>query len=197
GRRDRGAREDPRRRRCRRMTAKKTGHAGGSVQARSDDQPSGSISSSTPSADANQAQLISAIKAHIAKGDKLTSKGYDHYISAGQHLATLKKEHAGNWAEWAELLKTKVSISTGRASELMQIADGRKTVEGLAAASTERSKKHRALSSLRNEENADGRKAVEEMRADAAQRIGKLLANLAACEDELRTELSSLSNEEN
>ena len=180
------------------MRDKETGLAGGSLQARSDDQLSGLISSSNNlSANANQAQLISSIKAHIARGDKAAKKAEDHYIAAGQYLAALKKEHAGSWAEWAELLKTKVCISTGRASELMQIADGRKTVEGLAAASTERSKKHRALSSLRNEENADGRKSVEEMLADAAQRIRELLVNMAAYEDELRKELSSLCSEEN
>jgi hypothetical protein len=112
-------------------------------------------------ANANQAQLISAIKTHIAAGDKLASKADDHYISAGQYLAQLKKEHAGNWAEWEELLKTKVGISTGRASELMQIANGTKTVGEVRAVKAESMKRLRARgSSLRGEESADtkGRK---------------------------------------
>ncbi len=46
------------------------------------------------------------------------------------------------------------SNPASRASELMQIADGTKTAAEIASASTERSKKHRALSPLRNGENA-------------------------------------------
>jgi hypothetical protein len=96
--------------------------------------------------------LISTIKAHISAGDKAQDKAQRHYIAAGQHLKQLKAEHDGHdgtWAEWEALLKA-VGISTGRASELMQIADGRKTADGLAVANTTRSKRHR--SSLRNEE---------------------------------------------
>jgi hypothetical protein len=99
-----------------------------------------------------QAAIISAIKAHIAKGDKAAEKAEQHYIAAGQHLATLKKEHAGTWAEWEALLKT-ISISTGRASELMQIADGRKTVEQVRADTNRRKIGHRKIPSFRNEEN--------------------------------------------
>ena len=98
---------------------------------------------------ATQAQLISAIKAHITKGEKAAEKSEQHYIAAGLHLEQLKDTTA-SWAEWEQRLK-KVGISAGRASELIQVADGRKTAQGLAIASTERSKKHR--SSLRNEEN--------------------------------------------
>jgi hypothetical protein len=125
------------------MTRKETGLAGGSLQARSDDQLSGSISSENTAAvvpTQAQLQLISRIKAHIAAGDKATQKANDHYISAGQHLATLKREHAGSWAEWEALLKSKVGVSTGRASELMQIADGRKTLAELRADKNETSK---------------------------------------------------------
>jgi hypothetical protein len=99
-----------------------------------------------------QAALISTIKAHLSAGDKAQDKAQRHYIAAGQHLKQLKAEHDGHdgtWAEWEALLKA-VGISTGRASELMQIADGRKTADGLAVANTTRSKRHR--SSLRNEE---------------------------------------------
>jgi uncharacterized protein (UPF0335 family) len=48
------------------MGLKETGRAGGSLQARSDDQLSGLISSSTPSANANQ-----AVKAHFDRAVEL------------------------------------------------------------------------------------------------------------------------------
>jgi hypothetical protein len=100
----------------------------------------------------NESQLIKTIKAHIAKGDHASEKAEQHYISAGQHLATLKKEHAGSWDEWTALLKIKVGISTGRASELMQIADGRKTVEQVRADTNRRKIEHRKPS-FQNEED--------------------------------------------
>lgn len=47
------------------------------------------------SASRTQAQLITTIKAHIAKGDKASEKAEQHYIAAGQHLKTLKAAHTG------------------------------------------------------------------------------------------------------
>jgi hypothetical protein len=100
-----------------------------------------------------QARLIDTIRAHLDKGDKAVDKAQQHYIAAGKHLATLK-QHTGNWAEWEELLKSKIGMSTGRASELMQIADGRKTFEQVRAETAQRVAQHREISSLRNEEEA-------------------------------------------
>jgi hypothetical protein len=100
----------------------------------------------------NESQLVRAIKAHIERGDKAKDKAEQHYISAGQYLKTLKEQHNGSWAEWEELLKDKIGIGKSRASELMQIADGTKTAAEVTAATTERSKRHRALSPLRNGE---------------------------------------------
>src|SRR5262249_58508483 len=89
--RNRAARDGPRGRRCRVMVDKEMGRAGGSLQARSDDQLSGSISSSNnPSATDTQAQLINTIKAHIAKGEQAAKKSEQHFISAGQLLKELK-----------------------------------------------------------------------------------------------------------
>jgi hypothetical protein len=88
-------------------------------------------------------QLIKAIKAHIAKGDHAEDRAAQHYISAGQHLKTLKAQHdtnGGNWAEWSELLRSRCDLSTGRASELMQIADGRTSQEKIRAKDKERKK---------------------------------------------------------
>jgi len=113
------------------------------------DQLGGDHSEDNATGPANQAQLISAIRAHIARADRAAEKAEQHFVAAGLYLKRLK-DTAASWAEWEALLKTRISISAGRASELMQIADGRKTAEGLAIASAERSKKHR--SSLRNEE---------------------------------------------
>ena len=119
----------------------------------------------------NESQLIKTIKAHIAKGDHASEKAEQHYISAGQHLATLKKEHAGSWDEWTALLKIKVGISTGRASELMQIADGRKNVQQIRAETAQRVRalRDRRASSLQVECNEE-KKPVLEMIHDAEVR---------------------------
>ena len=120
----------------------------------------------------NESQLIQTIKAHIAKGDKAKDKAEQHYIAAGQHLKTLKARHGGSWAEWEELLKTKIGIGKSRASELMRIADGRKTVEQVRADTAERTAKTRALQSspLRSGENADDPKtSADAMRARFAE----------------------------
>jgi hypothetical protein len=107
--------------------------------------------------EADQEQLIKTIKALIAKGDKAREKSDQFYIAAGQHIKTLKAEHAGTWAQWERLLKDKLSLGTGRASELMQIADGRKTVEGIRAKEAEKHRQLRAnkKSSVRTEEYPD------------------------------------------
>jgi hypothetical protein len=116
-------------------------------------------------------QLIKTIKAHLAKGDKAKDKAEQHYIAAGQHLKTLKAEHGGAWAEWEALLKDKIGIGKSRASELMQIADGRKTVEQVRTETAERTAKTRALQSspLRSGENAgDPEASAEAMKAEFA-----------------------------
>src|SRR5262249_29403369 len=63
----------------------------------------------------------------------------------------LKAKHSGTWDEWETLLKDKVGIGKSRASELMAIADGRKTVEGVRAADAAKRKR------LRNERRSPGR----------------------------------------
>jgi hypothetical protein len=112
---------------------------------------------------ANEAQLIRTIKAHITKGDKAKEKSEQakekseqHYIAAGQHLKVLKAEHAGTWAEWEDLLKTKIGIGKSRASELMQIADGTKTIEQVneRRAKSMRDNRQRKISPPRGGENA-------------------------------------------
>jgi hypothetical protein len=105
-----------------------------------------------------QEELAKTIKALIKKGDYAKEKSDQFYIAAGQHLKTLKKNYTKNWPEWESLLKEKCKLSTGRASELMQIADGRKTVEQVRASTAKRVMKHSKSSSLANEEA--GRQAI-------------------------------------
>jgi chromosome segregation ATPase len=97
-----------------------------------------------------------AVRAHIAKGDRAKEKAEQHYISAGQYLIALKAEHTGTWAEWAVLVQEKAGIGKSRASELMQIADGTKTVEGIREATAEKVRQIRARKSspVRTGENA-------------------------------------------
>jgi hypothetical protein len=103
--------------------------------------------------DLTEAQLCKAIKAHIWKGDTARDKAEQHYIAAGQHLKALKEQHQGSWAEWEALLKDKVGIAKSRASELMQIADGRKTVEAVREETNQRKIEHRDSSPFRNGED--------------------------------------------
>src|SRR5262249_8577886 len=92
------------------------------------------VTSTTPTASAAaiaappEYLLVRHIRAHIDKGDKAKKKAEDHYIAAGQYLATLKAAYAPTWAAWEDLLKTKVKLSTGRPTELIQLPPGPQTV---------------------------------------------------------------------
>jgi hypothetical protein len=121
--------------------------------------------------------LVRTIKAHLDKGqqakdrsDQAKDKSDQHFTAAGQYLKVLKAEHTSSWAEWEELLKTQIGISTGRASELMQIADGRKTVEKLRADRADGMRQVRAASSPRGEETKDKPEdSAEAMKAKFAE----------------------------
>lgn len=107
----------------------------------------------------DQDRLIRTIRAHIAKGAMYGDKSEQHYISAGRYLLELKEAHdahEGSWDEWETLLKDKVGIGKSRASELMQIADGRKTPDEVRADTSHRKQEHRdrqRLLSVRNGED--------------------------------------------
>jgi hypothetical protein len=97
--------------------------------------------------------LLKSIKAHIEKGDRAKDKSEQHYISAGRYLAILKQDHTASWAEWEEILRTRLKLSTGRASELMQLADGRKSLQEIRDGKAQSVAQLRARSSsLRSEE---------------------------------------------
>ena len=115
----------------------------------------------------NEAQLVKTIKAHIAKGDHAKDKAEQHYISAGQHLKTLKAAHGGSWEEWAALLRTKCDLSTRRASELMQIADGRTSQEKIREADAERKKLAREKNKKDSSGHPEEKSAAEEPVPDA------------------------------
>lgn len=98
--------------------------------------------------DMTQPQLIQAVKVLIEKGQATEEKAEQYYISAGQHLHVLKAKHndkGGKWADWQALVKEKIGISSGRASHLMQIADGRKSLEEVKTRSRESQQKTRSL----------------------------------------------------
>jgi hypothetical protein len=95
--------------------------------------------------DLTEAQLIKTINAHIAKGEQ-------HYISAGLHLAKLK-ERCPDQVTFLALVKDKIGIGKSRTYELLQIADGRKTVEQVRVDTAERQEKYRL--SVSNGQNRD------------------------------------------
>jgi hypothetical protein len=110
----------------------------------------------------NETQLVKAIKAHIERGDKAREKSDQHYTAAGLHLKELKATTA-NWVEWESLLKDKIGIGKSRASDLMQIADGRKTVEEIRSAEAEKHRQLRARSPVRTGETSASRGGKDEM----------------------------------
>jgi hypothetical protein len=82
--------------------------------------------------------LLKTIKELVARGDRAKQRSEDFYIAAGQHLNNLKNNYTTNWAEWESLLKSRIGLSTGRASELMAIASGRTSQEKIRAADATR-----------------------------------------------------------
>src|SRR5262249_34093414 len=85
-------------------------------------------------------------------------KSEDHFIAAGQYLTMLKVTYAPTWQQWETILKVKIKLSTGRASELMQLADGRKDLRQLRDTTAQRVKALRdsrgsSLQSRCNEED--------------------------------------------
>jgi hypothetical protein len=132
-------------------------------------------SSSSLGATAPESLLVRYVKAHVRKGEQAKDKAEQHFIAAGRYLIALKVSYAPTWQAWEVLLRVKVGLSTGRASELIQIADGRKSVQEVRDATTQRVKALRAnrSSSLRNEEKEIPDEILEEEPAsDATALLG-------------------------
>lgn len=91
-------------------------------------------------------ELIRTIKTLIEKGDKASEKAEQFYIAAGQHLKTLKgeKPEGITWEQFLEDAGLKISRS--RADKLIQIADGRTTVEEVKEKNKIANSKLRSLS---------------------------------------------------
>jgi hypothetical protein len=110
----------------------------------------------------NESQLVRAIKAHIEKGDKAAEKSEQHYITAGQHLKTLKAQMPQG-IKWEQYLEDHgLTIGRRGADELIQIADGRTTIEKVRADKAESVAKSRAALALRSAEDADEPQASAE-----------------------------------
>src|SRR5262245_38667301 len=116
------------------------------VEARKTDQLASEITSEDNIAPTHaQWSLISAIKEDLVQGEKAERKADKHHRSAGQLLKKLK-DTTGSWAEWEALLKTHIGIGKSRASELMAIAAGTRSVEQVRADGAGRKAKERAKS---------------------------------------------------
>jgi hypothetical protein len=117
--------------------------------------PSTVTLSSSAGTTAPESLLIGHIQAHVKKGelaqeraDKSHEKAEQHFIAAGRYLTTLKVNYARDWSEWETLLRVKVKLSTGRASELMQLADGRKDLHQIRDGKAQSMVRLRARNSL-------------------------------------------------
>jgi hypothetical protein len=102
--------------------------------------------------------LLKAIKEAVARGDRAKVRAENFYITAGQHLKTLKDNYTASWAEWEETLRVRCNLSASRASDLMAIADGRKTVKQVRSDTAQRMRQLRrrqSSSTSRDEENEE------------------------------------------
>src|SRR5262249_893540 len=126
----------------------------------------------------------STIKAHLDKAGKGERKAQDHFIAGGKHLKTRKDSHGGPRAGREALLKEKIEISTCRAAELIQLADGGKTVDQIRDAKAESVRQVRARASLRSEETKEPA-VVENDGARDREECIKLFANVTGAERDL------------
>jgi hypothetical protein len=102
----------------------------------------------------NESQLIRHIKAHIARGDKAKDKAEQHYIAAGQYLKQLKDD-CPDQKVFLEKVEREIGIGKSRAYELIQIGDGRKTIEQVQDQTNVRKIKHRQSVRSGTDKDAD------------------------------------------
>jgi hypothetical protein len=127
----------------------------------------------------DEEQRWKAVKECITKGDKLKSKAEDFYITAGQ------QEHTGTWLEWEIKLKERAGLGKSRASELMQIADGTKTVEKVGADTAKRTADAKKRLSATSGESADppqpeGVRRIDGRKDIIVQSAGKTMGEVHA-----------------
>jgi hypothetical protein len=131
--------------------------------------------------------ITHAIKVLVEKGDHATKKAEQFYVSAGQHLKTLR-DTASSKAEWARLINEKCDLGISRAYELIQIADGRTTVEKVRANTNRRKAKHRARP-FRNGQTDDAPASLD---PDTAASIRGLAHRLIQIDPKLARETQRL-----
>jgi len=106
-----------------------------------------------------RATLIHKIASLLRKGDQSKERSDAYYLEAGKNMHELKQRHdaeGGTWAQWEELVRLKFGIGRTRASELMQMATGKKTVQetrdNTKARTRKTRKKKKKISPLRSGE---------------------------------------------
>jgi hypothetical protein len=97
------------------------------------------------------ATIAKRIKEHIERGDKAKDKADQHYAAAGLLLKQLKGDCSSK-AEWERLIKARCGIGTTRAYQLIEIADGRKTVADVRLGTAKRMRKHAAANKAARQE---------------------------------------------
>lgn len=76
--------------------------------------------------------LGGTIRAHVTAGDKSAGKAEEHYKAAGIHLAEAKERiFKTKGVSWPIFLVTHCGLRQTRANELIALADGRVTLEGI------------------------------------------------------------------
>jgi hypothetical protein len=81
------------------------------------------------------------INALVTKLGHAERKIDEYQRSIGQHIATIKKARP---KDWQEIIEARCNLKKSRAYELLAIADGRKTVEGVRAEKAESVRRLRA-----------------------------------------------------
>jgi hypothetical protein len=131
-------------------------------------------------------QLVRAIKAHIAKGDKAAEKSEQHYIAAGQHLKTLKAQMPRGLKWEAYLEELGIHVGRRRADELIQIADGRTSIAAVRERNADAAREHRERLALRNAEPET--ESIEENASPPEVGAEAMKARFAAIEQEAEDE---------
>jgi hypothetical protein len=72
--------------------------------------------------------LIRTVKVHIEKGNRAAEKSEQHFIATGLFLKEAKERKPAD-ITWPDFVRQHFDLGRSRADELIQIADGRTTVE--------------------------------------------------------------------
>jgi hypothetical protein len=133
-------------------------------------------------------QLCAMIKAQIEKGDKASEKAEQFYKAAGLHLKELQNRKPDG-VKWEKYVKDQCGIGKTRAWQLIQLADGRTTLDKARTETRERMRGFRAVArSARAEPSVTEIKNYHaEIRAEILQRVRQVetFPNLLRCSHNL------------